>query len=770
MLSGGVLSIQAATGGDVLSLKRNSATNKLVLSEHGTPLAQFASGKVGNIVMTGSDGDDQLTIATNVLQPATLSGGAGNDVLRAGGGPTLLLGGEGDDKLIGGAAPCILMGGNGNDILVSKSGRDTLYGGPGADKLFAKQTDVLIGVDPSDSVFGTISQGDPSDPDVTLTPDDVKLLLRRAAAASASEDAIIAVVDRQGRILGVRVEAHVAPEIAGDPATLAFAIDGALSEARTGAFFANNQAPLTSRTIQFISQTTITQREVESNPDITDLNSTVRGPGFVAPVGVGGHFPPGVPFTPQVDLFAIEHTNRDSSADLLPGFGRFNANYIPGQGINVPDSYGYVINPGPTNTFRSRGIGTLPGGVPIFKDGVLVGGIGVFFPGKTGYATEENSSLSTTFNPHLPDRSLEAEYIAFAAAGGSSGAGVPIGALGGVPNPTGPNGQPEFNLPGGPAARIDLVGITLDVFGPGGLQGPTFLTQYGRTLGTDNPDNGTDEPVDNLGDKYLAGKVVPSGWLVAPHGSANPNGLTANDVIRIIDQGIAEANRVRAAIRVPLDSRTRMVFAVVDTNGDILGLYRMPDATFFSIDVAVAKARNVAYYANPAKLQPLDKLPGVAPGAAFTNRTFRYLAQPRFPEGIDGMPPGVFSILNDGGADPVTGLNVGPPLPASAFNSVMGHDAFNPGTDFHDPGLAGPDPRRFQNGIVFFPGSAPVYKNGRLVGGLGVSGDGVDEDDVVTFFASNGFGVPTFIQRADQIIFLGVRLPYQKFNRNPVEP
>ena len=51
-----------------------------------------------------------------------------------------------------------------------------------------------------------------------------------------------------------------------------------------------------------------------------------------------------------------------------------------------------------------------------------------------------------------------------------------------------------------------------------------------------------------------------------------------------------------------------MVFAVSDKQGNILGLYRMPDATYFSIDVAVAKARNVAYYANPSQLQPIDEV------------------------------------------------------------------------------------------------------------------------------------------------------------------
>src|SRR5204863_9638347 len=148
----------------------------------------------------------------------------------------------------------------------------------------------------------------------------------------------------------------------------------------------------------------------------------------------------------------------------------------------------------------------------------------------------------------------------------------------------------------------------------------------------------------------IDGLAAPEGWLVTPHDGV---GVTAADVIQIITAGINQANRTRAAIRLPLDSRTRMVFAVTDQTGEILGLFRMLDATIFSIDVAVAKARNVSYYADATQLQVIDN-PGVPPGTALTNRTFRYLSQPRYPEAIDGDPPGPFSIFNDGGADPLT--------------------------------------------------------------------------------------------------------------------
>ena len=62
--------------------------------------------------------------------------------------------------------------------------------------------------------------------------------------------------------------------------------------------------------------------------------------------------------------------------------------------------------------------------------------------------------------------------------------------------------------------------------------------------------------------------------------------------------------------------------------------------------------------------------------------------------------------------------------------------------------------------------TAPLYQSGSLVGGLGVSGDGVEQDDVVTGGGSAGFEAPALI-RADQFLIRSVRLPYLKFNRNP---
>lgn len=768
----GTLEITTGNEDQRLALEREG--NDIVVRSLGVEVARFDLNLVSGYSISTGAGNDRIDISPQLTLPGSVNAGDGRNVVKGGAGLSNLTAGSGLNKFGAGPGPTSIVGGAGLNRMVGGADFTQFVAGPGADR--------IVNVKPEDGLIAGPDAQVTATPDPlsvlaalaqilsvqteTLTTDEVATLLDRASAATDSNDAIIVVVDRNGRILGVRVEDGVSPTITSDPALLTFAVDGAVSKARTGAFFASSNGPLTSRTIQNLSQSTITERQVNSNPNIPDPDSTMRGPGFVAAVGLGGHFPPGIANTPPVDLFGIEHTNRDGSvhpgpdgirgtADDIVLDQRFNINpaFVPdGQELFPPDSYGVVS--GLLPNAQNRGIATLPGGVPIVKNGQVVGGIGVFFPGETGFATEENNVQSSTFDPTKPDRTLEAEFKAFIAVGGSTMAGVP----GNVPIGNAPALPPGFDLP---SARIDLVGITLDAVGPGGIKGPENLVRYAQrfNVGIANGQNlavGLDNGVPV---QLKAGKPAPEGWLVTPHDGV---GISAEEVSDIILRGINQAIQTRAAIR-EIGNTAKMVFAVSDREGNIVGLYRMPDATVFSIDVAVAKARNVNYYADPNLLQPEDQVPGSPPGTAFTNRTFRYLAQPRFPSGIDGKPPGPFSILQDGGVDPITGLNVGDPLPASAYQSVYGFDAFNPGTNFRDPtNIAN------QNGIVFFPGSAPLYRaDGQLIGGFGVSGDGVDQDDVVTFAGTNNFGVPLSVLRADQVKVTGIRLPYQKFNRNP---
>jgi uncharacterized protein GlcG (DUF336 family) len=213
--------------------------------------------------------------------------------------------------------------------------------------------------------------------------------------------------------------------------------------------------------------------------------------------------------------------------------------------------------------------------------------------------------------------------------------------------------------------------------------------------------------------------------------------LSASDVQQILDNAEATANTTRAAIRLPLGSKTRMVIAVADLDGTIIGLRRMPDSTVFSIDVAASKARNMVYF-NSAVRTSAD-LNQVPIGTAVTSRTISFGSQPLYPPGIDGTSPGPF------------------------FN-LYTMDIAGPCTQGFQTGAANLN----KSGIVFFPGAAGLFRNGTLVGGLGISGDGVDQDDYVTSGGTKGFEAPSNI-RADQLLVEGVRLPYFKFPRNPTD-
>jgi len=794
VLAGGTLTV-TGTGSNSILVLLDTTHNQLVVSDGGQGIiGRFDNASVGtiDIELTAATGTNVARIATNVLQGAIINGmgSSANDIFYAGGGATTLTGGNGTNRLVAGPAPTVMKGGSGTTDEIAGAGVDTFMATGG--------TNIFYEVKAGDS---TMPAGNtqiirvpaaPDPPELTLTAAQVQTILQRAAGASSTNAAIIAVVDRSGNILGVLTENGV--QVTGS--TLDFSIDGAVSLARTAAFFSNDQAPLTSRTVQFISQSTITQREVDSNPNVSrTADPTVYGPGLVAPVEIGGNFPPGVADTPQVDLFEIELSNRDSllGSTLADGTmtgavpdpaatARFNINPLnlaPGVSSGTatsfdanfafPVAYGEVAGiPGDN---QNRGIGTLPGGIPLYEtvgtQTSLVGGIGVFFPGTTGYASAENSSLSSTYNPNLPDLSLEAEYMAFAAAGGTAGTQQAIAQISGqLP------ALPGFQLPSG---RIDLAGITLDIYGPGGTQGVSNLLKYGFTnIKPGNPNEGTFEPVDMGGDLFLNGIAPPQGTIVTPqNGMGGQDGvnLTSGDVQQIINQATNASQQIRAQIRLPLGTPAQFVIAISDLQGNIIGLYREPDATIFSIDIAVAKARNAAYYDDANLLQPADKVAGIPAGTAFTARTFRFLAEPFYPEGNNGAPPGPFSILNDGGVNVANGLNVGPPLPATAYQTVLGYDAFNPQTNFHAT-AAGISPKN-QNGVVFFPGSVPLYKMGPngvpvLVGGLGISGDGVDEDDLETFLASAGFVTPSALQ-ADNYFVAGARLPFQSYDRNPIQ-
>ena len=475
-----------------------------------------------------------------------------------------------------------------------------------------------------------------------LTQSDVTAVVQAAATAAQSDTMAIAVVDRLGRILAVYEGPSAPALVPGNFGAMVPPDELAVSLARTGAFFSNDQAPLSSRTVRFIS---------------------------------GVHFPPGVMNAANAALYGIENTNRGCTLSTSL------ATTVPPATTISGASPGLGVATGKADVTDSDPTAVNPGGVPIFKNGQVVGGIGV-----TGVATDI------------------AEYAAFTAM--------------------------QINVDG---VFLDLA--TLPPPGEVVIDGVAlpFVNQTtapaGVTPGTFNASLFTLGPVASPGD-------APDGYLV-PAATGPVGGLTAAQVTGIISNAVATANQTRALIRLPLGSKARMSIAVSDLDGTIIGLYRMADGTVFSIDVAATKARNVIYFSGMTR-QPAD-LNDVPLGTAVTNRTIGFGAQPFFPPGINASSAGPF------------------------FN-VFVQDVANPCTQgYQTPGPSWPAVN--QSGIVFFPGSEPLYINGALVGGLGVSGDGVDQDDLISAAGTVNFEAPTSI-RADEFTYLGARLPYADFPSN----
>src|SRR5437879_164769 len=75
----------------------------------------------------------------------------------------------------------------------------------------------------------------------------------QAAVNSGNVDMAVAVVDRAGFVLGVFRTQNAPAAAVGNFGQVQDANDVAVALARTGAFFSNDQAPLSSRTVRFIS-------------------------------------------------------------------------------------------------------------------------------------------------------------------------------------------------------------------------------------------------------------------------------------------------------------------------------------------------------------------------------------------------------------------------------------------------------------------------------------------------------------------------------------
>src|SRR4030081_1632808 len=161
-----------------------------------------------------------------------------------------------------------------------------------------------------------------------LTTADVTKIVNQAVtrAVHISPNSVIAVVDREGDVLAVWV---VRGGAAGDDE-----IATAVSKAGTAAFLSSNQNAFTSRTAGFIIQQ---------------------------------HFPPTVSNTAPGPLVGVGFSNLPFSD--INRFKQFFGVPPPPIGGTSPGVMGFPI-PGTS-------LDGSPGGAPLYKSGVLVGGVGV---------------------------------------------------------------------------------------------------------------------------------------------------------------------------------------------------------------------------------------------------------------------------------------------------------------------------------------------------------------------------------------------------------
>ncbi len=420
------------------------------------------------------------------------------------------------------------------------------------------------------------------------------------------------------------------------------------------------------------------------------------------------HFPPGINNRPGGPLYGVQFSSLPCSDIAIAG--------LP------------------------LGLSGDPGGRPIYKSGVAVGGVGI----------EGDGAYTVDRVPTDDDQPYE-ELIAVAATRGFEapalvradnilveGIRLPFGNIASAPSVA---TIPFGSLPG--VVTSPVIAAPASDFVPGVLNG-------------------------------VNGQFSSRFPIVA--GSA----LSAADVTQILGAAADYANRTRAAIRQPIGSNARVTMAVTDVDGKVLGIFRQTDAPVFGLDVAVQKARSSGFFARSdagAKLTAAGfgsyvtraGADGLALNGsiAFSDRGIGFLHRPLFPDGINGTSAGPFSTPLADWSPFNNGLQLD--LVVSALTTspppVCRGAAYTKRTM-----LAAPCPcttiPELKNGLQIFAGGIPLYRGSTLVGAIGVSGDGIEQDDLIAAGGANLFSPPDAM-RSDKFFVRGVRLPFLKFPARP---
>lgn len=614
--------------------------------------------------------------------------------------------------------------------------------------------------------------GQCADANALLSVEDVQTVIARGVAEARAQGVAhytIAVVDRVGNVLAVFKRGT-------QPVLIASATDGvgnavvdaglegirlddgldvfaAISKAVTGAYLSSEGNAFSTRTASQIVQQ---------------------------------HFNPGEQNQPGGPLFGVQFSQLACS-DFTRNFN--NAG----------------VDAGPKRS--PLGLSADPGGFPLYKNGTPVGGVGVIADERYGldldiadqdHSVDEAIAFAATFDFAAPvdrrgDRiTADGKSLHFSNVGFADLAAKPVAAA------------PFVSLTADDGALVAVAGYTDNT------------VKAGLAFGT--AQSGIRADVENnfpAQDAFVF--VDENNVLRYPPIASTDGGLTAEQTRTLLTEALRIANRTRAQIRQPLGSQARVTISVVDTNGVVLGIARTRDAPVFGADVSLQKARTAAFYSSTGAAAFLQSLPPAryiepAPmltppirvhasvnlanyvsdlrdfigdssalenGIAFTDRAGGNLSRPFFPDGLAGNANGPFSKPVGKWSVFSTGLQLD-----LVINGILQHVLAPDGSEKNCAGMAlGEDLAslptrrnlRLANGMQIFPGSVPIYSGNRLLGGVGVSGDGVDQDDMIAFLGLHEAGLvldgaignapPQF--RADRLRPQGIRLRYVQCPQAP---
>ncbi len=447
------------------------------------------------------------------------------------------------------------------------------------------------------------------------------------------------------------------------------------------------------------------------------------------------HLPPGIRNVPSGPLFGLQFSQLQCS-DL----------------VNTSDGASVGVGPRPS----PLGVAADPGGFPLYKGGVVVGGIGVVAGATSTYG------LDLDPDPRRLDFDVE-EIIAQSATTGFTAPAAIRGdriTVGGATLRYSDSDArlvgPLASTTGAPIPDPPAEQVSVDNFfvSPVPLDG----TRYGEPASGFVADEGSVYPgTGSLGLFILVDALGnPRQGLPLDGAPVSGQNLSVDDVKALMRSSFNVARVARAQLRKPDGSFARVSVSIVDADGRVLAIARSPDAPVLGTDVSLQKARSAVFFSRNTASQNLNLLfppisggdsryvrdtraffgntnpNALANGLAISGRALGNIARPNFPDGVDGKPRGPLS----------NGINWSPFNQGVQFD-LISNKLLAYGAERCTTLLSGENTSLgIDNGIQIRPASVPIYKNGVLVGGIGASGDGIEQEELVIALGLARIGIP----------------------------